>query len=247
MNKELIKDVFIALKNNKDRGLELLYNHYHTVLLGVAFKYIKSKDLAEDIVQDVYLKLLNLDPSLFPKKGELSWLYVVTKNQAISYIRKESKYVYFDQLDQIEDEKAIQNFTDTTFDEIIEPLSEVQKEVVSLKIYAGLTHKEISKLLEKPIGTIQWIYNTSIKRLRKVLLATFITSITLLISGASRFVFLYYDLQSQRLRPIQPDIDIAAYYKDGIGIALLTLAIVGLLALTILFRKSDVIPRKFLK
>lgn len=246
MDKALIKDVFIALRRNKDRGLELLYNNYHTVLLGVAFKYVKSRELSEDIVQDVYLKLLNLDPTYFPKKGELSWLYVVTKNQAITYIRKESKYLLSDQLESIEDVEGINQFTDMSFNEMIESLTDTQKEVVSLKVYSGLSHKEIGKLLEKPVGTIQWIYNTSIKRLRKVLLTISIISGVLYISGISRFWFLYYDLKKQMNGPIQPSIDIANYYKDNMGIGLLVAATFLLILMYILFRKSDFIPNRYL-
>lgn len=246
MDKQLIKDVFIALERNKDRGLELLYNHYHTVLLGVAFKYVKSKEIAEDVVQDVYLKLLRLDPSYFPSNGELSWLYVVTKNQAISYIRKESKYVLSDQLELLEDTKEVNQFSDMTFDELIDSLSEPQKEVVSLKLYSGLTHKEISVLLEKPIGTIQWIYNTSIKRLRKTLLAFVVIIAVLITSGISRFGFLYYDLNNQMNGPIQPDIDLRGYYLDHLGIGLLICAVMLLVLGVVFYKFSEHIPRKYL-
>lgn len=245
MNKELIKDVFMELKRDKDRGLELLYNNYHTVLLGIAFKYTKSKELSEDIVQDVYLKLLHLDPSYFPKKAELSWLYVVTKNQAVTYIRKESKYVLTDQFDHLEDTSGFENLTDMTFDEMIEPLNETQKEVVSLKLYSGLTHKEIGKLLNKPIGTVQWIFNTSIKRLRKVLLTSVILSGILMISGVSRYGYLYYDLHYNS-SPITPGIDIKAYYTDSLGITFIVVSIILFLLTVFFYKKTDVLPTKWL-
>lgn len=244
MDKELIKDVFSALKRDKNRGLELLYNNYHTVLLGVAYKYTQSKELSEDAVQDVYLKLLNLDASYFPKKSELSWLYVVTKNEALSYIRKESKYSLIDKTELIKDEDYIKH-TEMSFEDMVDSLNENQKEVVSLKLYSGLTHSEISKLLNKPIGTVQWIYNSSIKRLRKTLLSTLIISAVLLISGTSRYAFLYYDLHYGN-NGSNPNIDLRAYYTDTLGIVLLSVFLVVFIVSIIIYKKSDKIPTKYL-
>ncbi|MBR2442035.1 MAG: hypothetical protein IKB20_03115 [Clostridia bacterium] len=52
---------------------------------------------------------------------------------------------------------------------MIKGLKDEQQQVVTLKVLGGYTHKEISVMLGKPIGTIQWIYNTSVKKLRIVL------------------------------------------------------------------------------
>ena len=63
---------------------------------------------------------------------------------------------------------------------MIKGLNDEQRQVVTLKVLGGYTHKEISKMLGKPIGTIQWIYNTSVKKLKIML-----SSILIFIIGAS--------------------------------------------------------------
>ena len=131
-----------------------------------------------------------------------------------------------------------------SFDEMIEPLNETQKEVVSLKLYSGLTHKEIGKLLNKPIGTVQWIFNTSIKRLRKILLTSVILSGVLLISGVSRYGYLYYDLHNNS-SPISPDINIKAYYTDSLGITFIVVATLLFLFTMIFYKKTDILPTKW--
>ena len=46
-----------------------------------------------------------------------------------------------------------------------------RQNVVTLKVLGGLSHKEIAQLLSMPVGTVQWLYNTSIKSLRRTLTA----------------------------------------------------------------------------
>ena len=56
-----------------------------------------------------------------------------------------------------------------------------EKEIVALKVLGGYTHKEISQMLGKPIGTVQWIYSMAVKKLKKLLISLmslFVMSIT---------------------------------------------------------------------
>ena len=65
---------------------------------------------------------------------------------------------------------------------MIKGLNEDQRLIVTLKVIGGFTHKEIAQMLQKPIGTVQWIYNVSIKKLRialSSLLLSFVAFVTL--------------------------------------------------------------------
>ena len=58
---------------------------------------------------------------------------------------------------------------------MIKGLKDEQRQVVTLKVLGGYTHKEIAAMLGKPIGTIQWIYNTSVKKLKVMLSSIMLT------------------------------------------------------------------------
>ena len=69
-----------------------------------------------------------------------------------------------------------------TYYSMIKGLNDEQRQVVTLKVLGGYTHKEISKMLGKPIGTIQWLYNASIKKL-KITLTSIMVAIVLSVAG----------------------------------------------------------------
>lgn len=93
INEEELKELFIELKNDNKIVFEKLYNKYNKLVYGIAFSILKNKEDSEDVVQNVMSKLYNLDKSKLPIYKETSWLYTVTKNEAISIIRKKDKEI----------------------------------------------------------------------------------------------------------------------------------------------------------
>ena len=158
--KENIKDVF-----------ELFYNKYYSLVFKIAFSVLKNNENSEDVTQDVFTKIYKLSPEKFPEKNEISWLYTVIKNEAISCLRKQKNTENIDDFYKISEENEdIENIIDKDkYNRIINNLNTKQKEIVSLKILGDLSFKEISKLLSIPTGTVQWHYYKAINRLKKVL------------------------------------------------------------------------------
>ncbi len=125
----------------------------------------------------------------------------------------------------------------------IKPLKEEQKIVVSLKILGGYTHKEISILLGKPMGTIQWLYNTSIKKL-KILLTSALTTVIALISATIAQSILY--LQKYLSTPEKPGTSI----KLQLDIPLLltiSITLICIIFFILIYKKSDKLPTKLIR
>lgn len=247
MEKILVKKVFDDLREDRDKGLASLYNNCHTILLGIAFKYTKSKTISEEIVQDLYLKILKLDNDSFPVKGELSWLYVVTKNQALNFIKRENKYIGSEGLDYLIELKTAEDRVDEDFYDMISDLNEVQKEIVSLKIVSGLTHREISVIVDKPIRTVQWIYNTSIKKLRVAFMTAFIIAFSLIVGGTMKIGVSYalYIKKPPRLdgaEGMKIIIGFLDYVWNDSGIYLIIVGLLLALTSLLAFRNSTIIP-----
>ena len=173
MDQAEIKTALEKIKNKDPQGFDLLYEKYFRFLFGVAYSVTKSESESYDVIQNVMLRLYELDESLFPTGNELAWLRTVIRNEALMYIRKEKPTVPIDEAFDIpEQDKQITEFVDMdAFNNIIAPLNDKQRQVVSMKILCDMTHKEISKALSMPIGTVQWLYNMSIKKLRHSLTA----------------------------------------------------------------------------
>lgn len=179
VREEELNELFLELKSaNKDIAFQKIYTQYNKLIYGIAFGILKNKEDAEDIVQIFFSKLYTIEKDKLPKEKIASWLYTVTKNEAISLLRKKKEHFDIETIYEIEDkDNEINNLIDKEeFNKLISKLDDKEKEIISLKILANLSFEEIAKLLNKPSGTIKWIYYKSVHTLRLLLsnLAMFI-------------------------------------------------------------------------
>ena len=167
-----LDEIFDLIGSGKrQEGIRLLYSLHYNKLYGIAFLFVKDEVKTEDVIHNAVYKMLNLEQDLFPKAHASTWLYTFMRNEALMFLRKEKPSVSIDEVIAVgrEDQK-IENYVNMdTYYSMIKDLSEEQRQIVTLKVLGGYTHKEIAQMLGKPIGTIQWSYNTSIKKLKYVL------------------------------------------------------------------------------
>lgn len=166
-----LKELFIELKHNNKIAFEKLYAKYNKLVYGVAFSILKNKEDSEDVVQIVFSKLYKIDKSKLPSNKEASWLYTLTKNETISFLRKKNNDINLESIYEIEDkDNEINNIIDQVeFNRLIRGLNDKEKQIISLKILANLSFDEIGKLLNEPTGTIKWRYYKSIHTLKILL------------------------------------------------------------------------------
>lgn len=173
--------------NRNEKNLEEIYIKYKPLVYKIAFSFLKSIDDAEDVVQNVFLKIHNIDSKQLPREFENSWLYKVTKNESINILKKNNKNVNIDEIYSISDKNDLINkiINIEDFNNLIKKLPEKDREVVSLKIISGMSFKKISKLLDMPLGTVEWRYYKSINHL-KLIINNFIICIVTLCAGIVR-------------------------------------------------------------
>ena len=178
-----IKKILKLVKEKDPSGFDLLYQHYFRFLFSTAYSVLNSEEDSYDVIQSLMMRLYQLDQNLFPRDHELSWLRTVVKNEALMCLRREKSTVPLEETAEFPVlDRRIEDFVDMdAFRQLIAPLNERQRKVVSMRILGDMTHKEIAQMLSVPIGTVQWIYAASIKRLRRSLAA--LTALVLLCGG----------------------------------------------------------------
>lgn len=171
LNKKEIHDMFQRIKAGEKEGIEDLYVKYKDLIINISFSIVKDRNIAEEISQNVFLKILKIDTEVFPDNNELSWIYTITKNQTIDYLRKQHTNIDIDSIYEINDENnEIENIVEQdTYNKIIEGLEEKEREIVSLKIISGMTFREIGEILEMPTATVQWKYYKAMHTLELLL------------------------------------------------------------------------------
>ena len=171
LNKQEIHNIMQKIKHNEKEAVEELYQKYRELLISISFSIVKNNDIAEEITQSIFLKIIQMNTEQIPNNNELSWLYTITKNQSIDFLRKQKKDISLDEIYEIPDKNNKINdiINQDTYNKIIDSLSKKEKEIVSLKILAGLTFDEIGKLLNESTSTIKWRYYKAIYSLKLVL------------------------------------------------------------------------------
>lgn len=168
IDKKELHELFEKMRQTDLKAYEELYKKYYNLIHNIAFSVLKNYENAEDIAQNVFVKIGNLEQEKLPQNYEASWLYTVTKNECISFIRKNKGTSSIEnrienENDKNEIEAVIQN---SSYQNLLGSLEQVEKQIIFLKIEAGYSFKEIAKLLKMPMGTVQWKYYKSLHSLK---------------------------------------------------------------------------------
>lgn len=163
------------------RALELLYDRYHVLVYSVALRVVRDEMLAEDIVQEVFVRLWRRPRSYDPARGRfLSWLMSVTRNRAIDEVRRVTRRLRIEERRQDAAEQVrstdrldAPELAAAIGDErrevraALATLPEAQRRVLELAYFDGLTQSEIAALTDTPLGTVKTRTRLAMDRLRQ--------------------------------------------------------------------------------
>ncbi len=171
INVEELRELFIEIKYGNNIAFEKLYKDYKNLVYKIAYSILKNSHDSEDVVQIVFEKIYSMDKDKLPTRNESSWLYSVTKNETINYLKKKKNYIGLEDIYELEDDNSEINklINQDSYNRLISKLNDNEKEIISLKILSNLSFEEIGKILNKPTGTIKWRYYKSVNTLKLLL------------------------------------------------------------------------------
>ncbi|PIG95050.1 sigma-70 family RNA polymerase sigma factor [Gloeocapsopsis sp. IPPAS B-1203] len=171
-------ELYRALQAGQDVALGILYDRHAGLVYGIALKILGHPQEAEDLTQDVFLKLAQ-SSSYDPSRGSLrTFLAILTRSRAIDRVRSRSKAREF--FGQWRDSEA-QHVTDSLFEQVfrseqsqevqaaLSQLSDSQQQILHMAYYDGLSQSEIAKRLEIPLGTVKARARRGLLKLRQTL------------------------------------------------------------------------------
>ena len=150
--------------------LEQIYEERKQELFRFLYVILGESQAAEDALQETFLKAYLHRSKYIEMQREKAWLYQIARNTAYDMLRKRRKEFPIEK-EQIADvlEKEVEQ-TDVSshflYMEMMAQLNEVEREIVSLKIIAGLTHREIAKLLHMTTGSVKKRYERALNKLK---------------------------------------------------------------------------------
>jgi RNA polymerase sigma-70 factor (ECF subfamily) len=151
------------LKQGSRPAFSFLYDNYSRALFGVIKKVIPDDAVAEDLLQDSFVKIWNNRNMYDVSKGRLyTWMLNIARNTSIDYLRsKQNKMTGKIRHDdntvhEINRMSSIEINTDAIgIKKVVDALKEDQRRLIGLAYYEGYTQEEIAAKLDIPLGTVK--------------------------------------------------------------------------------------------
>ncbi|MPQ46354.1 RNA polymerase sigma-70 factor [Marinifilum sp. N1E240] len=164
--------------DSDERALDELFHIYYDKLLTSSFVFVKSKDLAEEVVADVFYRLWQNREKLQEVKNLDNYLFISVRNQSLNYISKEQK-VGKDSIDDTISNKVSEKNTAEDFivakelqDKItnsIESLPPKCKEIFLMIRFEGMKYREVAEKLKVSVNTVDTQMGIAIKKLAEMI------------------------------------------------------------------------------
>lgn len=171
------KYIITLIKNLQDGKMSSFDEFYELtkkqILINI-YGIIKDEDLSQDVLQDTYIKFLETISTIDVEKNPISYLYTISTNIAIDYIkkRKNVSYVDMESKEEFIGDNCKEN-DESNYSDLLNVIKSILKteefDIVLLHVVNELTFKEIAEIKGKPLGTILWQYNSSVKKVQKKL------------------------------------------------------------------------------
>lgn len=159
-------DDYIDLLIKKDeQAFNIVYHETKKSVYAIIRSIVRNESITEDLMQDTYIRAIEKIRT-YKRNGKFNvWLNSIAHNIAMDYYRKNKKTIDFDEVDY-------QFKTDVNYESrmlveaLLKTIKPIEKQIVLLHVIDEYTFKEIAEMLDKPIGTVLWLYNKAIKQMR---------------------------------------------------------------------------------
>lgn len=165
-------DLMRRIRQFDQQALAILYHYYGDAVYGLALHILQDSGSAEEVTQDIFLKVWERAIQWDFQKGRLStWLLAMTRHAAIDRLRQENRRPLVDtSADNVEamfhpnhdghDEQELRG--------LITQLPQEQIQVIQLAFFGGMSQNDIAETLNIPLGTIKTRLRLGLQKLRKL-------------------------------------------------------------------------------
>ena len=172
------QEIIAALKKrrSKDAGFRMLVSTYKERLYWHVRKIVGVHEDADDVTQNMWVKVYNHIESFNGDSGLYTWLYRIATNEALTLLRKRKKHAGCDEV--FMEDWNIQMKADPYFDgeeaallleEVVMELPEKQKQVFLYKYYENMSYDQISQIMGTSIGGLKAQFHHAKKKIQVAL------------------------------------------------------------------------------
>lgn len=163
------------LQAHDEQAFAFLYDRYAQALYGIIGQMVSPPETAEDVLQEVFVKIWQNIGSYDAAKGRLfTWMLNIARNSAIDRLRskefnKAAKTAELTENVYLNREGGSGRIDDVGLKRVLSRLPEEARTLLELAYFQGYTQEEIARLLNIPLGTVKSRIRTTIIQLRKII------------------------------------------------------------------------------
>jgi RNA polymerase sigma factor (sigma-70 family) len=166
------RDLIEMLRRQDRKAFNYLYDNYSDALYGVVLKVVKSEETAQDLLQDIFVKIWKNISQYDTGKGRLfTWMLNIARNSSIDWLRVNRPQIY--DIDSAvymveKNQPPPPEWESDELREVVTQLKPDQQLLIDMVYWGGYTHEETAQKLDLPLGTVKTRVRNALRDLRKI-------------------------------------------------------------------------------
>ena len=158
------------LSNGDMTAFEEIYSRMRKTVYYISLSILKNRSLAEDAMQSVFLNVLKNAEKCHEVNNAAAWIARIARNESLDL---KKKYGFEESIDESENLKLFGTSTTDDYGLLTDlarwVLTEDEFTILLLAAVQGYKRRELAEMLDMPISTVTWKYNSAIEKMQKVL------------------------------------------------------------------------------
>jgi RNA polymerase sigma-70 factor (ECF subfamily) len=164
--------VELVRADRRDDAIELILKAFRRKVFGLAYSFLHNREAAEDVAQDVFIRVWGALPTYDGRASISTWVYSITRNASVSALRalRPQASLSDPEVMSAVDEAQAATSDDAAIDSaalrcLVDQLPLKQRQVVTLFYMQEQSHEEVAVMLAMPVGTVKTLLHRARARL----------------------------------------------------------------------------------
>jgi len=148
----------------RDRALQLVVPAFKRKVFALAFSFTHHRDEAEDVTQEVFVKVWKALATFDGRASLSTWIYTITRNTCLTALRGRRETCDVEEAVATADNEG--EVERMLLQRLVDRLPDKQRQVITLFYMQDHSHEEVSEMLDMPVGTVKTLLHRGRERLR---------------------------------------------------------------------------------
>jgi RNA polymerase sigma-70 factor (ECF subfamily) len=173
----MVEDLLIKFQSGDDGAFDEIVRTYLSMVVNLAFRFTGNQEDAEDLAQDIFVKVWNKASSFKGDASLKTWIYRITVNESLNFVRKRKIASFVDAIETAlsfqsddTDTKLYQSEEKNFVRKAIRSLPRKQRIAITLRTFKNLPYEEIASIMKLSVSSVESLLFRAKKNLKKKLM-----------------------------------------------------------------------------